>query len=130
MLFAWRAPLLGAGGLFAPVSREGALVLNNILLCSICAVVITGTLYPLLADLFFSVKISVGPPYFEATVFPLAALLFAAMAVGQMMPWKRAALVPALLKLWWVALIAFAVGLTTAIGFKAARSSLSPPPPG
>ena len=84
--------MLGAGGLFAPISREGALVLNNILLCSICAVVITGTMYPLLADLLFGVKISVGPPYFDATVFPLAASLFAAMAVGPMLPWKRAAL--------------------------------------
>ncbi|HEX4261900.1 MAG TPA: heme lyase CcmF/NrfE family subunit [Acetobacteraceae bacterium] len=119
-LFAVRAPKLAEGGMFAPVSREGALVLNNILLCSICAVIITGTMYPLLADLFFGVKISVGPPYFEATVFPLAVPLFAAMAVGQMLPWKRASLGPALLKLWWVALLALAVGLFTAIGLKAA----------
>ena len=50
LLFAFRAPALSPGGLFAPISREGALVFNNIMLCSIAAVVITGTLYPLIAD--------------------------------------------------------------------------------
>lgn len=46
LLFAWRAPSLTAGGIFAPISREGGLVLNNILLCALCAVVVTGTMYP------------------------------------------------------------------------------------
>ena len=65
LLFAFRAPVLAPGGLFAPLSREGALVLNNILLCSIAAVVITGTLYPLIADLVFDHKISVGRPVLQ-----------------------------------------------------------------
>ena len=52
-------------------------MLNNILLCSICAVVLTGTTYPLFAELLFGAKLSVGPPYFERTVFPLAIPLFA-----------------------------------------------------
>ena len=60
LLFAFRAPALSQGGLFAPISREGALVFNNIMLCSIAAVVITGTLYPLIADFIFDHKISVG----------------------------------------------------------------------
>ena len=57
---------LARSGIFAPISREGALVLNNILLCSICAVVFTGTTYPLFADLVFGAKLSVGPPYFHS----------------------------------------------------------------
>jgi cytochrome c-type biogenesis protein CcmF len=110
LLFAFRAPALITGGVFAPISREGALVLNNVLLCSICAVVITGTMYPLFADLLFGVKISVGAPFFNATVLPLSIPVFAAMAVGPTLAWKRAALWPALQRLWWAALIALAVG--------------------
>ncbi len=64
LLFALRAPLLGASGIFAPVSREGALVLNNVLLCSIAAVVLTGTVYPLFAALVFNAKLSVGAALF------------------------------------------------------------------
>ena len=70
LLFAVRGTSLASGGIFAPVSREGALVLNNILLCSIAAVVITGTMYPLFSDLLFGAKLSVGAPFFNATVLP------------------------------------------------------------
>ena len=70
LLFALRAPVMAATGIFAPVSREGALVLNNILLCSICAVVLTGTTYPLFAELVFGAKLSVGPPYFQSDGVP------------------------------------------------------------
>ncbi len=114
LLFALRASTLTAGGLFAPVSREGALVLNNILLCSIAAVVITGTMYPLFTDLLFGAKISVGAPFFNATVLPLAMPVFAAMAVGPVLSWKRASLGPALLRLWWAALVAAVVGVLAA----------------
>ena len=99
-LFAWRAPSLGATGLFAPVSREGALVLNNILICSIAAVVFTGTLYPLFAEMVFATKLSVGAPFFNATVLPLAVPVLLVMVVAQILPWKRAALGPALARLW------------------------------
>ncbi len=109
LLFALRAPTLSTGGVFAPVSREGALVLNNILLCSICAVVITGTMYPPFADLLLGVKISVGAPFFNATVLPLAIPMFAFMAIGPLMPWKRAQLAPVLLRVWWAAAIAAGV---------------------
>ena len=125
LLFAIRAPVLSASGLFAPVSREGALVLNNILLCSIAAVVLTGTVYPLFADLLFGTKISVGPPYFNATVLPLAVPLFLAMAVGPVLSWKRAALGPALLKLWWAALVAAAVGVVAVLGYHAGTAALA-----
>ena len=113
LLFALRAPALAAGGVFAPVSREGALVLNNVLLCSIAAVVITGTMYPLFSDLLFGAKLSVGAPFFNATVLPLAVPVFLAMAIGPVLPWKRAALLPALVRLWWAAAFAVVVGLVT-----------------
>jgi len=115
-LFALRAPVLAASGIFAPVSREGALVLNNILLCSICAVVLTGTTYPLIAALLFNVALSVGPPYFHLTVVPLLVPLFAAMSVGPTLPWKRADLLPALTRLWWAAAIAALVGIAAEAG--------------
>ena len=110
ILFAFRAPRLVSGGLFAPVSREGALVLNNIFLCSICAVVITGTMYPPFADLLFHAKISVGAPFFNATVFPLAVPLCFAMTLGPVLPWKRAELWPSVIRLWWAAVIAAVIG--------------------
>jgi cytochrome c-type biogenesis protein CcmF len=124
LLFAIRAPALSPTGVFAPVSREGALVLNNILLCSLCAVVLTGTVYPMLAELVFGAKLSVGPPYFHLTVLPLAAPLFAAMSVGPVLSWKRAALWPALQKLWWAALAAAVVGIVAAIGVRQAFAAL------
>lgn len=89
-LFAWRAPSLTAGGLFAPVSREGALVLNNILLCSICAVVVTGTMYPPFMQLLAGRTISVGKPFFDAATIPLTLPLLLAMGLGTALPWKRA----------------------------------------
>jgi cytochrome c-type biogenesis protein CcmF len=119
LLFALRAPALSNTGMFAPLSREGALVLNNILLCSIAAVVMTGTIYPLFADLLFSQKISVGAPFFQATVFPLAVPVFAAMSIGPLLSWKRASLGPVLMKVWWAALVALAVGGVAAYGMHA-----------
>jgi cytochrome c-type biogenesis protein CcmF len=124
-LFAIRAPRLAATGVFSPISREGALVLNNILLCSIAAVVLTGTTYPLFAELVFGAKISVGPPFFNSTVFPLCMPLFAAMAVGPTLSWKRAALAPALLRLWWAALAALVVGVLCAWGLRGGLPALA-----
>ena len=115
VLFAFRAPVLAASGVFAPISREGALVLNNVLLCSLCAVVFTGTAYPLFAALFH-VQLSVGPPYFHLTVVPLLVPLFLAMSVGPVLAWKRADLAPALLRLWWAGAIAALIGIATELG--------------
>jgi cytochrome c-type biogenesis protein CcmF len=89
-LYAWRAPTLKADGLFAPISREGALVLNNLLLATACFTVLVGTLYPLLLDVIGGAKVSVGPPFFELTFVPLMVPLLLAMAAGPLMPWKRA----------------------------------------
>jgi cytochrome c-type biogenesis protein CcmF len=88
-LFAWRAPLLRQGGLFAPVSREGALVFNNLFLTTACATVFVGTLYPLALEAVTGEKISVGAPFFNATFGPLFACLLIAVPVGPLLAWKR-----------------------------------------
>jgi cytochrome c-type biogenesis protein CcmF len=108
LLFAWRAQAMAPTGLFAPVSREGAIVLNNLLVCSITAVVFVGTLWPMFADALFGAKVSVGPPFFNAATFPLVVPLLLAMAAGPLMPWKRAQLWPVVQRLWWCAVLAFA----------------------
>ena len=90
LLFAWRAPSLKDGGLFAPVSREGALLLNNLLLASAGGVVFVGTLFPLVLDLMTGDKITVGPPYFNRTFLPIFAVTAAVAAVGPFLSWKRA----------------------------------------
>ncbi|QDH17261.1 heme lyase CcmF/NrfE family subunit [Swingsia samuiensis] len=106
-LFAWRAPSLTSGGIFSPVSREGALVLNNILLCSICAVVVTGTMYPPFMQLLAGRTISVGKPFFDAATIPLTLPLLLAMGIGTALPWKRAHLARTFSHLWGAVLITF-----------------------
>jgi cytochrome c-type biogenesis protein CcmF len=88
-LFAWRAPQLQGRGAFAPISREGGLLLNNLLLATACATVLLGTLYPLLLETVGGPKISVGPPYFNATFAPLMVPLLIAVPIGTMLAWKR-----------------------------------------
>ena len=89
-LFAWRAPRVGLGGGFAPVSRESMLLANNVLLVVALAAVMLGTLYPLFLDALDLGKISVGPPYFDAVFFPLMAPAIFLMAIGPVASWKRA----------------------------------------
>jgi cytochrome c-type biogenesis protein CcmF len=108
LLFAIRAAAMAPTGIFAPVSREGAIVLNNLLICSLTAVVFVGTLWPMFADALFSAKVSVGPPFFNMASFPLVVPLLLAMAAGPLMPWKRAQLWPVVQRLWWVAVLGLA----------------------
>jgi len=120
VLYAVRAPALQGGGLFAPISREGALVLNNLLLATATATVLLGTLYPLFMDAVGGAKISVGPPFFNATFLPLMVPLLVAMVVGPLLSWKRADLLAALQRLWVAfgfALLVVLVGLWRA-GFE------------
>ncbi len=98
-LYAWRAPMLKAGGLFQPLSREGALVLNNLLLATGAATVLLGTLYPLFLDVLGAGKVSVGPPYFNSTFVPLMIPLVVAMAIGPLLSWKRADIAGAISRL-------------------------------
>src|SRR4051812_22276588 len=88
-LFALRAPMLKQGGLFAPVSREGALVLNNLFLVVACAAVFFGTLYPLALEAVTGQKISVGAPFFNMTFGPLFMALMVAVPFGPLLAWKR-----------------------------------------
>lgn len=99
-LFALRAPALKSGGLFAPISREGALVLNNLILTVSAATVLVGTLYPLLLETLTGDKISVGPPFFNLTFGLLMAPLLVAMPFGPMLAWKRGDLLGAFQRLY------------------------------
>jgi cytochrome c-type biogenesis protein CcmF len=113
-LFALRAPLLKQGGLFAPVSREGALVLNNLFLVSACATVFVGTLYPLALEALTGEKISVGAPFFNLTFGPLFVPLLVAMPFGPLLAWKRGDLLGAAQRLVGAAGIA---AITVAVIF-------------
>ena len=88
-LYAWRASALKQGGLFAPISREGALVLNNLFLTTACATVFVGTLYPLALEVISGDKISVGAPFFNLTFAPLFVPLMIAVPFGPLLAWKR-----------------------------------------
>ena len=112
-LFAWRAPALSQGGVFAPVSRESALVLNNILLAAATATVLLGTLYPLIREALTGEAISVGPPYFNLTFVPLMAALLILLPAGPLLAWKRGDAAGVAQRLWAAVLIAFGVGLAT-----------------
>jgi cytochrome c-type biogenesis protein CcmF len=88
-LYMWRASALKQGGLFAPISREGALVLNNLFLTTACATVFVGTLYPLALEVLTGDKISVGAPFFNLTFGPLFVPLLLAVPFGPLLAWKR-----------------------------------------
>ncbi|MGE0745426.1 MAG: heme lyase CcmF/NrfE family subunit [Rhodospirillales bacterium] len=123
-LFAVRAPSLKGGGLFAPVSREGALVLNNLLLCTACAVVFVGTLYPLLLDAVDGGKVSVGPPFFLYTFVPIMVPTLAAVVVGTSLSWKRGDLAGVLGRLW-LALGAAALAFALTAGLAGTKHLLA-----
>jgi cytochrome c-type biogenesis protein CcmF len=88
-LFALRAPTLTAGGLFQPISREGALVLNNLFLTTATATVLVGTLYPLFLEAVTGDRISVGAPFFDLTFGLLMLPLLAIVPFGPLLAWKR-----------------------------------------
>jgi len=113
LLFAWRAPQLAGGGLFAPISREGGLLFNNLLLTTAAATVLIGTLYPLFLDVVAHQKVSVGPPFYDMTFVPIMVPLLIAMAVGPMLPWKRGDLYAALSRLKVAFVVTAAAALVT-----------------
>ena len=124
-LYAWRAPLLKQGGLFAPISREGALVFNNLFLTSACATVFVGTLYPLALEALTGDKISVGPPFFNATFGPLFIPLMLAMSFGPLLGWKRGDIVSAAQRLLAAAVLA-AVAVAAAFAIEHGGPVLAP----
>src|SRR6202044_2270226 len=124
-LYAWRAPLLKQGGLFAPISREGALVFNNLFLTSACATVFVGTLYPLALEALTGDKISVGPPFFNSTFGPLFIPLMLVMPFGPLLGWKRGDIVSAAQRLLAAAVLA-AVAVAAAFAIEHGGPVLAP----
>ncbi|SLN13367.1 Cytochrome c-type biogenesis protein CcmF [Pseudoruegeria aquimaris] len=124
-LFAARAGAMEAKGVFAPVSREGALLLNNILLAVSAFVVFFGTIWPLVAELFFDRKLSVGPPFFNAAFTPFMVALAIVLPIGSILPWKRASLGKVLRSLRGAIVLSLAV---TALvwAMQTGRSALGP----
>ena len=113
-LFALRAGELRQGGLFAPVSREGALVLNNLFLTAATASVFVGTLYPLALEAITDDKITVGPPFFNLTFGGLMLPLVFAMPFGPLLAWKRGDLLGVGQRLMLAAALAVVAAVVTA----------------
>jgi len=88
-LYAWRGPQLVTTADFTLTSREGGLIANNMLLVVATAIVLLGTFYPLGLEMVTGARITVGPPYFDATFNPVMALLMVCMAIGPVMVWRR-----------------------------------------
>ena len=124
-LYAARAPAMQAKGAFGAVSRESALVLNNILLAVSAFVVFIGTIWPLVAELVFGRVLSVGPPFFNAAFPPFMIALALAMPIGGMLAWKRGALGRSVRSLWPVALLAIALG-ALAYALQTGRTAMGP----
>ncbi|MGA0539167.1 heme lyase CcmF/NrfE family subunit [Neotabrizicola sp. VNH66] len=125
VLYAWRAGVMEAKGIFGLVSRESALVANNVLLAVAAFVVFIGTIWPLLAELFMGRTVSVGEPFFNAAFTPFFVLLALILPAGAMLAWKRGdlnrvlrSLVPAMIAAAALALLAFAM--------QTGRSALGP----
>ena len=104
-LFAWRAPMMEAGGLFKPVSREAGLLVNNLILAAATGTVLFGTLYPLFLEAVTGDKISVGPPFFNASFIPMMLPLVFVMGLGPYLSWKRADLAGVFQRLRFVAIL-------------------------
>ncbi|CDX35322.1 heme lyase, CcmF subunit [Mesorhizobium sp. ORS 3359] len=114
-LFALRASSLTAGGLFHPISREGALVLNNLFLTTATATVLVGTLYPLALEALTGGKISVGAPFFDLTFGPLMLPLLAIVPFGPLLAWKRGDVIAASQRLMAAFALAIAAMLVTGL---------------
>ena len=112
-LFAIRASTLRQGGIFAPISREGGLVLNNLFLTTACATVLIGTLYPLALESVTGEQISVGAPFFNLTFGPLILPILIAIPFGQLLAWKRGDLMGVTQRLYVVLGLTIAAGLVS-----------------
>ncbi len=119
-LFAFRAPMLRSGALFAGISREAGLTLNNLFLMAVTAVVFLGTFYPVIIEAVSADKISVGPPYYNLVFVPLSVPLLLLVSVGPVLAWKRDSLRAVAARLKWPALLTLGVWalLWLALGLK------------
>ena len=125
ILYAARASALEAKGVFSLISREGALVTNNILLAVSSLVVFVGTIWPLIAEIGWGAKLSVGEPFFNAAFTPFMVVLAVLLPVGSTLAWKRGSVARAVPGLWPVALLAVALG-GLAFAMQTGRSGLGP----
>ena len=114
-LFAVRAPRIRAEGLFEPVSREGALLLNNVFFGAAAATVLLGTLYPIFMEVAGSPPVSVGPPYYNAVFLPIAIPAIVLAAMGPAIPWKRADLPGVLHRMRFAAVCAVGAAVLTGV---------------
>ncbi len=124
-LFAARAGQLQAKGVFSLVSRESALVANNVLLAVATFVVFLGTIWPLVAEIIWDRKLSVGPPFFDAAFTPFMLALAVILPIGSMLPWKRAKLAKTMRTLWVLFVVA-AVLAALIWTFQTERSLIAP----
>ena len=111
LLYVWRAPKIGLGGGFEPLSRESMLLANNVMFAAAAGSVLLGTLYPLALDASGLGKISVGPPYFETVFVPLMAPALFLMGVGPLARWKKASIPDLAARLRWALAASLAAGL-------------------
>jgi len=112
LLYVWRAPRIGLGGGFEPVSRESMLLANNVMFAAAAGSVLLGTLYPLALDASGLGKISVGPPYFETVFVPLMAPALFLMGIGPLARWKNANLPDIAARLRWAFVASLVAALT------------------
>ncbi|WP_158964015.1 heme lyase CcmF/NrfE family subunit [Chachezhania sediminis] len=124
-LYAARSHVLEAKGVFGVISRESALVANNVLLAVSSLVVFVGTMWPLVAEMAFDRKLSVGPPFFDMAFSPFMVVLGAILPVGAMLPWKRGTLGRTLYALRYALVLAVALGVL-AWAMQTGRSGLGP----
>ncbi|MEM8732058.1 MAG: heme lyase CcmF/NrfE family subunit [Pseudomonadota bacterium] len=125
VLFAMRAHAMEAKGVFSMVSRESALVMNNILLAVSSLVVFVGTVWPIIAEMAFDRTLSVGPPFFDLAFTPFVVALAIILPVGAMLPWKRGTLKKSMQPLWPVLVLSIALtGLAYAM--QTGQSAIGP----
>ncbi len=114
-LYAWRAPMLKSAAETRLLSRDGALLMNNIFLAVVTAAILLGTLYPIAIDALGG-KISVGPPYFNLMFISICAPLGILMGIGMIIRWKSDTVERLKAKLWKPALLALVLaGIFTAL---------------
>jgi len=124
-LYAARAGQMQAKGVFGVVSRESALVLNNVLLAVAAFVVFVGTIWPLLAEMIWDRKLSVGPPFFDAAFTPFMVILAAILPIGAILPWKRARIGRVIKPLWLCLIVALGMASLAWVG-QTGRTLLAP----
>lgn len=125
VLFTLRAPILASKGVFSLISRESALVANNLILSVSAFVVFVGTMWPLFAEMALGQKVSVGAPFFDAAFTPFMVILALILPVGAILPWKRADLARPLGLLRAAAMLAVA-GLALTFAIQTGQSAVGP----